>query len=1078
MKNLKMIFAGLAVVLVVLAGCEQPAGDEPKPEEKTTVTIRNECFSDLIDVKWSGTMFADNNNTLSISSAVTKQVEAGEAYIYFSRQSNPVVARTKELFVIEKGEHLTFRFYDNTLIVEASNPDNTGSLKDLISRLLTPSKPLLSAQNGTIEASWDAVEGASSYRVYVGETDTPPEEALKTVTETAAVITGLTNEKTYYVWLQAVNARSESDLSPAAHKTLTLGVPVSPTLTAGNGSITASWAGVDMATSYKVYISNTTTPPEEASKTLTETSTVFTGLSNNTPYHVWVQAVNAGGSSNLGGRAQLTLTLAVPQGISLTAGNGSFTVNWTATALTDSYKVYYNTVSTLPAEAEKIVAETNTAITGLTNGTTYYVWVQAVNSGGESALSLPVQKELILAAPQNVSLTPGNGKITVQWGAVSSASSYKVYYGVSTTQPAEAAQTVTGTTIALDGLTNSTTYYVWVQAVNSGGGGTVSDRVQLTLTLAAPQSISLTQGNGKITVQWGAVTLADSYKVYYSTTTTRPQDAAQSDLTGTSVAITGLSNGTSYYVWVQAVNSGGGGTVSDRAQLTLTLAAPQNVILTQGNGKITAEWSAVTLADSYKVYYGTTTTRPEEAAQSDLTGTSAAITGLSNGTTYYIWVQAVNSGGGGTVSDRGQLTLTLEPPQSITLSAGDGSLTASWEAVTLADSYKVYVSETSTRPEEAAQTATGTSAVVSGLSNNATYHVWVQAVNTGGDGTVSDRVQVFLPVHYTVANSGELASAIASINAAGAGEYAITLAASITTGPITFNDSASKTIAVKANSSRSLTNSGGAALVTVPGSITLIQDRNITLNGNSKSYPVVNVLSGGTFVMNDGSTVMGASVTVTGTGSVSITGGGVISRGTFIMNGGDIISNSTSATTTSYYNSYSYGGGVSIEGGTFTMKGGTISGNTSTAITSTNNHTSDRPYSYGGGVYIKSGTFTMIDGTISGNSVSSFIPVNTSHYSYGGGVCIEGGIFTMSGGTISANSAFTTGTYGGGTSYGGGVYVLGGIFTKTGGTIDNTNSAGYGNVAYVSNGNKKRNTTAGPDVTMNSNTAGSAGGWE
>jgi fibronectin type 3 domain-containing protein len=956
MKNLKKVFALTALFALVLAACKQPAGDDPKQEEKTTITIRNECFSDLIDVKWSETLFADKDNTLSISSAVTKTVEAGEAYIYFSRKSNPVVARTTELFTIEKGQQLTFRFFDNTLIVEASNPDNTGSLKDLISRLLTPSKPVLTAHNGTIEAVWEPVEGAASYRVYVSETETPPEEANKTVTETAATITGLTNEKTYHVWIQAVSARSESELSPAAQKTLTLGVPAAPTLTPGNGSISASWETVDMATSYKVYIGTTSTPPEEADKTLTETTTVFTGLSNDTPYYVWVQAVNAGGGGVLSERAQLALTL---------------------------------------------------------------------------------------AAPQNVSLTPGNGKITVQWDAVDGASSYKVYYSVGTTPPAEAAQTVTGTSVTLEGLSNGATYNVWVQAVNNGGGGVLSERAQLALTLAAPQNVSLTPGNGSLTASWEAVTLADSYKVYYGTTSTRPQEAEQT-VTGTSVTIESLSNGATYYVWVQAANMGGGGVLSERAQLALTLAAPQNVSLTPGNGKITVQWEAVNGASSYKVYYSVSTTQPAEAAQT-VTGTSVTIEGSSNGTTYYVWVQAANMGGGGTVSERAQLTLTLDAPQSITLSAGDGRLTASWEAVTLADSYKVYVSDTTTRPADATQTATGTSAVVSGLSNNPTYHVWVQAVNAGGDGTCSDRVQVFLPVHFTVANSGDLANAIASINAAGEGEYAITLASSITTGPITFDENDSKTITVKANGTRSLTNSGGAALVTVPGSITLILDQNITLDGNSQSYPVVNVLSGGTFVMNEGSTVMGAR------------GSGVVSRGTFIMNGGNISSNITNT-------NYARSGGVYIAGGTFTMSGGAISDNSVMSSTA---------YSYGGGVYIESGTFTMSGGAISRNSTWS--TSSSYSYSYGGGVYIASGTFTMSGGTISGNSgSYSSNSY----SYGGGVYVEGGIFTKTGGTIDNTNTAKTGKVAYVKSGSKKRDGAAGPGVNMNSNTAGSAGGWE
>ncbi|MDR0411572.1 MAG: InlB B-repeat-containing protein, partial [Treponema sp.] len=145
-------------------------------------------------------------------------------------------------------------------------------------------------------------------------------------------------------------------------------------------------------------------------------------------------------------------------------------------------------------------------------------------------------------------------------------------------------------------------------------------------------------------------------------------------------------------------------------------------------------------------------------------------------------------------------------------------------------------------------------------------------------------------------------------------------------------------------------------------------------------------------------------------------------------------------------------------GGTLTMGSGSkIRGNTISS-------------GYGGGVYVNSsGTFTMSGGTISGNSASN-----------GGGVYVySSGTFTMSGGTISGNTG----------SRGGGVYVYSGTFTKQpGGTIygsnvadglKNTATSGYeyGNAVYVSS-SKKRDTTAGAGVTLDSAKDGAAGGWE
>jgi hypothetical protein len=90
----------------------------------------------------------------------------------------------------------------------------------------------------------------------------------------------------------------------------------------------------------------------------------------------------------------------------------------------------------------------------------------------------------------------------------------------------------------------------------------------------------------------------------------------------------------------------------------------------------------------------------------------------------------------------------------------------------------------------------------------------------------------------------------------------------------------------------------------------------------------------------------------------------------------------------------------------------------------------------------------------------------------------------MSSGTISGNSAYY---------YGGGVYVNAyyGTFTKESGgtiygsgansTLKNTAVYGdsYGHAVYVlGSPSKKRNSTAGTGVTLNSGTSGTGSGWE
>jgi hypothetical protein len=259
-------------------------------------------------------------------------------------------------------------------------------------------------------------------------------------------------------------------------------------------------------------------------------------------------------------------------------------------------------------------------------------------------------------------------------------------------------------------------------------------------------------------------------------------------------------------------------------------------------------------------------------------------------------------------------------------------------------------------------------------------------------------------------------------NAATGNAYTITLQNDETIAPRSL-DYSGKTVDITitgGTTERFVSLSTTDSLFTVENGVTLTLDNNVTLQGRNNTASLVRVNSGGTLVMNTGSK----------------------------------ISDNTSS-------SGSYGGGVYVSGGTFTMSGGTISGNTSSSGSG----------SYGGGVYVSGGTFTMSGGTISDN---------TSSFSGSGVYVSSGGTFSMRGGTISGNTS----------GIGGGVYVSsGGIFTKQSGgviygsnadsAVKNTATRGdsYGHAVYI-NGNKKRDTTADTNVTLNSSISGSAGGWE
>jgi len=319
-------------------------------------------------------------------------------------------------------------------------------------------------------------------------------------------------------------------------------------------------------------------------------------------------------------------------------------------------------------------------------------------------------------------------------------------------------------------------------------------------------------------------------------------------------------------------------------------------------------------------------------------------------------------------------------------------------------------------------------------------------------------------------------------NAVSGGQYDIELTGSGNIGAQELSFSGRTNITIRITGSggvvRTVAMTGSGTLFTIGSGVILELGDMVTLRGNvDNNVPLVVVGSGGTLTMKAGSKI----ISNTNRSGYSTAGVVVSTGGIFLMEGGEISGHTASG--------YTSRGGVHVQSGAdFLMEGGKISGNTASS------------YGNGGGVFVE-GRFTMAGGEISGNSVSS----------NGGGVHVSRGVFAMEGGSISGNTAGSNGggvymsnamfTMSGGilsfntaASGGGGVYVTSNAgIVKTGGTIygydlrdsnRNTATTGIssndrGHAVFVdSSPGKRRETTAGPAVNLDSEVLGAAGGWE
>src|SRR3989338_2030534 len=195
-------------------------------------------------------------------------------------------------------------------------------------------------------------------------------------------------------------------------------------------------------------------------------------------YSFFIAFLNGCGSGQ--GTATPTGTApSAPTGVTVTAGNKQVSISWTAVSGATSYNIYWLTTSGVTkTTGTKVTSNTNSYThTGLTNGATYYYVVTAVNSDGESSESSEVSASPI-SAPAGVTAAAGNGQVSISWTAVSGAT-YNIYWLATSGVTKTTGTKITGASSPYThtGLTNGTTYYYVVTAVDNNGESSESSEV-------------------------------------------------------------------------------------------------------------------------------------------------------------------------------------------------------------------------------------------------------------------------------------------------------------------------------------------------------------------------------------------------------------------------------------------------------------------------------------------------------------------------------------------------------------------------------------------------------------------------
>ncbi|MGC1910569.1 MAG: fibronectin type III domain-containing protein, partial [Candidatus Acidiferrales bacterium] len=184
-----------------------------------------------------------------------------------------------------------------------------------------------------------------------------------------------------------------------------------------------------------------------------------------------LSSTGSGSKGNSGGG---TTAPAAPSGLQAMAGNAQVGLTWNASTGATGYNVKRATVSGGPYTQVAMPATNSYTDIGLANGTAYYYVVSAFNTAGQSANSpqasaTPTAPAAPPAAPAGLQATAGNSQVSLTWTASAGATSYHVKRSTTSGGPYTQVAAPTTTSGTDTGLTNGTTYFYVVSALNTAG---------------------------------------------------------------------------------------------------------------------------------------------------------------------------------------------------------------------------------------------------------------------------------------------------------------------------------------------------------------------------------------------------------------------------------------------------------------------------------------------------------------------------------------------------------------------------------------------------------------------------------
>jgi fibronectin type 3 domain-containing protein len=395
----------------------------------------------------------------------------------------------------------------------------------------------LSASDGTysdgVHLSWNAVNGATHYKVYRSTSSSGTKVSSDWSTSTALTDTTATPGVIYYYWVAAARSSSGSNSSGlSAYNTgsILTGDLTAPTgLSASDGTYTDGvhlrWNAVSGATHYKIYRSTSSTGTKVFSAWFTGTSLTDNTTTTGVTYYYWVTAAR---SSSGNGESDYSIyntgvvsagKLTIPSYISIDKNNtDGVHLTWNAVSGATHYKIYRAEGWYDQKVSTTWLSDRSFVDTSAKPGQVYLYWVTAARSDSglnESDLGSTAHIGYYSSIYFSASSGTYSDGVHIDWDAVSEATHYKIYRSSTYNGLKESTGWFTGNSFVDTSASPGVYYYYWLKSATSSTGENASDF--FTCDLGRRANVSSTSNSS--TNQYNAIepeVIDDEYLEWYN----------------------------------------------------------------------------------------------------------------------------------------------------------------------------------------------------------------------------------------------------------------------------------------------------------------------------------------------------------------------------------------------------------------------------------------------------------------------------------------------------------------------------------------------------------------------------------